>query len=305
MELRHLEQVLEICRAGGFSGAARRLRIAQPTLSKSIARLEASLSIKLFERDGGAARPTPYGSLVAERAEALLQGVAALAHDLEQLARGEEGRVRVSVGPASRLKPLPQFLREVARRLPLLRVETRQETGPGAIEALHDGLVDMAFGYSEHGARYADLIRKKLFEDRMVMAVRPGHPALELSRAGPHELLAWPCAVANVVPGMRRWLGDLDRRRQENLTAFVSDDYSLLAQRAADSEAIAMGPSFVFDAAVRAGELRLLSTTLELSYVCWMLTTAERWRTPLMKTLAEVARIATATPAEFGETPTT
>ena len=48
MELRHLEQILEICRAGGFSGAARKLQISQPTLSKSIARLEAQLSLKLF-----------------------------------------------------------------------------------------------------------------------------------------------------------------------------------------------------------------------------------------------------------------
>jgi len=85
MELRHLEQILEICRAGGFSGAARRLEISQPTLSKSIARLETQLSVKLFERNGGAARPTAYGAFVAQRAEALLQGVAALSRDLEQL----------------------------------------------------------------------------------------------------------------------------------------------------------------------------------------------------------------------------
>ena len=44
IELRHLEQVIEIVRSGGFSGAARRLQLTQPALSKSIARLESQLS---------------------------------------------------------------------------------------------------------------------------------------------------------------------------------------------------------------------------------------------------------------------
>src|SRR5688572_9095434 len=198
MELRHLEQILEICRAGGFSGAARKLSISQPTLSKSIARLEAQLSLKLFERANGAARPTAYGAFVAQRAEALLSGVAALSRDLEQLARGEEGRIRIAVGPASRLKPLPELLRRIAVRFPKLHVETVQETGPGVMTALQDSRVDIAFGYSEHAARYGDLIRKKLFEDQVIFAARSGHPALALKNAGPREVLRHPCALANV-----------------------------------------------------------------------------------------------------------
>jgi DNA-binding transcriptional LysR family regulator len=189
MELRHLEQILEICRAGGFSGAARKLQISQPTLSKSIARLESQLSLKLFERTNGAARPTAYGAFVAQRAEALLQGVASLTRDLEQLARGEEGRIRIAVGPATRVKPLPQLMRLVAVRFPKLQVETVQETGTGVLKALSEGRVDIAFGYSEHAARYGELIRKKLFEDTIVLAARRGHPALDLRGATPALLL--------------------------------------------------------------------------------------------------------------------
>lgn len=293
MELRHLEQILEICRAGGFSGAARKLQISQPTLSKSIARLEAQLSVKLFERNGGAARPTAYGVFVAQRAEALLQGVAALSRDLEQLARGEEGRIRIAVGPASRLKPLPELLRRIAIRFPRLHVETIQETGPGVMAALQDGRVDMAFGYSEHAARYGELIRKKMFEDAIVLAARPGHPALSLSNAGPRELLAWPFALPNVLPGIARWAGEMNREEAENLRAFVSDDYALIIQRAIDTDTIAMGASFLFEDDLRAGRLQLVSSTLDVPYACWMLTTAERWRSPLIKAMAELSRAAT------------
>jgi DNA-binding transcriptional LysR family regulator len=292
MELRHLEQILEICRAGGFSGAARKLQISQPTLSKSIARLEQQLSLKLFERAGGAARPTAYGAFVAQRAEALLTGVAALTRDLEQLARGEEGRIRIAVGPASRLKPLPELLRRIAVRFPKLHVETLQETGPGVMAALHEGRVDIAFGYSEHAARYGELIRKKMFEDAILLVARPGHPALALKDAGPRELLQYPFALPSVLPGVERWAGELSREEGENLRAFVSDDYGLVIQRALDTESIAMGASFLFADQLADGRLLPVSNTLDITYACWMLTTAERWRSPLIKAMAELSKAA-------------
>jgi DNA-binding transcriptional LysR family regulator len=292
MELRHLEQILEICRAGGFSGAARKLQISQPTLSKSIARLEAQLSLKLFERSNGAARPTAYGAFVAQRAETLLQGVAALSRDLEQLARGEEGRIRIAVGPASRLKPLPELMRRIAVRFPKLHVETIQETGPGVMKALHDGRVDIAFGYSEHAARYGELIRKKMFEDAIILVARPDHPALVLQDAGPRELLVHPFALPNVLPGVEAWAGETSREEAENLKAFISDDYSLIIQRALDSDAIAMGASFLFEQHLKDGRLKAVSSTLDVPYACWMLTTAERWRSPLIKAMAELSKAA-------------
>lgn len=290
MELRHLEQILEICRTGGFSGAARKLQISQPTLSKSIARLEAQLSLKLFERSNGAARPTTYGSFVAQRAEALLQGVASLSRDLEQLARGEQGRIRIAAGPATRLKPLPDLMRRLAVRFPKLHIETILETGPGVLTALNDGRVDVAFGYSEHAARYGELIRKKLFEDPIILVARPNHPLLAQADVGPAELLEYPVASPSVLPGVERWVGDLGREQQENLRAFISDDYSLIIQRALDTDVVALGPSFLFQDPLKAGRLAVVSCTLNLTYTCWMLTTAERWRSPLIRSVAELAK---------------
>lgn len=292
MEIRHLEQILEICRAGGFSGAARKLQVAQPTLSKSIARLEAQLGLTLFERTAGSARPTIYGAFVAQRAETLLQGVASLARDLEQMARGEEGRVRIAVGPASRLKPLPAFLRAVAARYPKLAIEAAQETGPNVLRALHEGRVDMAFGYAEHAAAYGDLIRKKLFEDPVVLAVRMGHPALELTQAGPRALLRYPFAQPSVLPGVSRWAGELDRAEAENLRGFMSDDYRLIIDHVLRSDAIGVGARFLFEAEFAAGRMAPLESTLDVTYACWWLTTAERWCAPLIKSLAELARLA-------------
>lgn len=290
MELRHLEQILEVCRAGGFSGAARKLRIAQPTLSKSIARLEAQLSLKLFERSSGAARPTAYGAFVAQRAEALLQGVTALTRDLEQLARGEEGRLRIAVGPTTRLKPLPELMRRVSERFPKLHVETTLDSGPGAIRAVHEGRADLAFGYSEHATQYADLIRKKLFEDPIIIAARIGHPALNLQQGTAQDLLDYPFALCSVPPGFERWMGEINRDQTDRLTAFVSDDYGLIIDRALRTDTLALGASFLFEQQIAAGRMARVSSTLDLTYACWMLTTAERWRSPIIKAVADLSK---------------
>ena len=70
----------------------------------------------------------------------------------------------------------------------------------------------------------------------------------------------------------------------------VSDDYGLIIQRAMDTDAIAVGASFLFKDALRTGRLVGVSSTLNLTYACWMLTTAERWQSPLIKSIAELAK---------------
>ena len=35
-----------------------------------------------------------------------------------------------------------------------------------------------------------------------------------------------------------------------------------------------------------------MSSTLDVPYACWMLTTAERWRSPLIKAMAELSKAA-------------
>lgn len=293
MTLRELEQILAVCREGGISGAARRLQIAQPTLSRSLARVEASLSLTLFERTGGgAARPTAYALLIAEHAEVMLREMAALEEQLQQLARGAESRIRVAVGPITQRKPLPGFLELLDARLPKLQVETCQLSGPDAVRALHRGDVDMAFGYSENAAAYPDLIRKKLFEDRIVLVARSGHPAHALRHADAQTLLEWPFALARVLPGVERWVGEVDAEARKNLTAFVSDDYRLIASKALRSDHIALGPSFIFETELAEGRLGAISSTLDLTYVCWMLTTARRSRSPTLKLLADLAQLA-------------
>lgn len=56
-----LQVFLRVVEEGSFSGAGRRLHLSPSTISKLIARMEARLGVRLFERVAGAIRLTQEG----------------------------------------------------------------------------------------------------------------------------------------------------------------------------------------------------------------------------------------------------
>lgn len=77
LNLRHLRAVGAIIGAGGMNVAARAVGLSQPALTQGIAKLEAQLETKLFERHPDGMTPTIEGRLVALRVEAASDHLAA------------------------------------------------------------------------------------------------------------------------------------------------------------------------------------------------------------------------------------
>lgn len=295
LDLRQLEAILEICRAGSLSGAARRLGVTQPSLSKSIARLEEQLGVRLFDRSGGAAQATEYGRLLAERGRRLLGSAAALRRELQQLASGSGGKLRIGVGPATRLKPLPQVVRELLARYPELQLETLHENGAEIMRGVDEGRYDLAFGYYENASPYGELMRIKLFEDRQVCVATPDHPIHQRQgELAPHELLDHPMASAGFTHEFRRWVGEMTPAERRRAYAFVSDDFGMIRQAAMEFDYVARGPRFVFEEDLARGHLLEAPTTWSAVYECWMVTTETQWQSPIVKAVAEIAKTACA-----------
>lgn len=292
MELKQLEHLVAVCSAGSFSGAAKRLGTSQPTLSKSIARLEKHLGLKLFDRGGGSARPTVYGHVAAEHAAMLLAGVARMSEQLEELARGETGSLRIGVGPATRVKLLPEVVRQVGKTFPDLQLEARYDDVQTLMRSLRMGSLDLVFCYFEAPDEQSDFIRVKICDDLRIAVVRPRHPALRQAPLTPEMLLKHPLASVGAVPSFRKWLGAMSAKAARNMNAFVSDDYALVKSRALESDFVALGPRFVFEHELRDGTLVELKLRVEIGYECWLLTTEANWRSPVVKKVADFARAA-------------
>src|ERR1700761_6458877 len=91
-----LRQFVAVAREEHMTRAAELLGIPQPTLSRSIARLEAELGIPLFTRPGRSVALTRHGRYLLDSAE---RAVATLRVSLEQLTgEADPLRGRVALG---------------------------------------------------------------------------------------------------------------------------------------------------------------------------------------------------------------
>lgn len=78
MELNHLKVFYEVAKLGRFTEAARRLGISQSALSRSVALLEESEGVKLFERSKKGVALTRVGEEVFAQCEKLFQTVSVI-----------------------------------------------------------------------------------------------------------------------------------------------------------------------------------------------------------------------------------
>jgi DNA-binding transcriptional LysR family regulator len=79
-----LRYFLAVAEAGNFSRAAKRVGVAQPTLSTGIAKLEAQLGARLFDRDKHSVALTPAGSRFLVRARRIAAEYDAAIQDVKQ-----------------------------------------------------------------------------------------------------------------------------------------------------------------------------------------------------------------------------
>ena len=68
LDIPRLIAFIAVCEEGSISAASRRLHIAQPALTVTMAKLESALGTKLLERDIRGVTPTPSGAELLARA---------------------------------------------------------------------------------------------------------------------------------------------------------------------------------------------------------------------------------------------
>ncbi|MCS0580045.1 LysR family transcriptional regulator [Massilia pinisoli] len=116
---------LGVLREGSLSGAARALGVAQPTVGRHVAALEAALGLVLFTRSQTGLLPTEAAHALRAHGEAMESTAAALERVASGLRDGAEaaGTVRISVSEVVGVEVMPAIVADLARRHPALKVE--------------------------------------------------------------------------------------------------------------------------------------------------------------------------------------
>src|SRR5688572_13876864 len=144
MELRHLRYFQAVAEDLSFSRAARRLRVAQPALSRAVKQLEAALGAAVLERTRHHVRLTPAGSVLLRETVLLLQQLEDSVRRVRRTAAGEEGELRLGyIGPPT--QPfLGRLLREYRRRYPRVTIHLEERTPERVWEMVARGRLSAA-----------------------------------------------------------------------------------------------------------------------------------------------------------------
>jgi DNA-binding transcriptional LysR family regulator len=192
MELRDLAYFLACLDEGHLTRAARRLHVAQPTLSHAIARLEAEAGERLLERPRRGrpkATATPAGKLLEQRARRAVSEVQAFTDDLSALRGVMHGQVRVGSMQTLNSTLVPQPLARFALDHPDVQVSLHTLAAEEIPAALSQGRIDVGLIAGAPAQVLGDLEARRLCSEELVAIVRHDD-ALAKRRKVPLKLLA-------------------------------------------------------------------------------------------------------------------
>lgn len=117
-----LKLFLAVAETGSLSAAARRLRLAQPTVSRRLAEMEASLGEALFVRGVEGAKVTAFGEGLLQPAKRMAEWAAEAERAAEQPSAAPSGVVKVTAPPGVAFDFVTPFAGWLAGELPEVRL---------------------------------------------------------------------------------------------------------------------------------------------------------------------------------------
>ena len=145
LRFHHLRYVLAAAECGGFRRAARRLGVQQSAVSRRIQELEDRLGARIFERGPGGVLLTPVGRDFVAGAFGAVTELDRVVDQVTDLARGEQGVLRLGILAPLGPGPLDDLLRRALAATPDLVLEACEGGVREHLDSLSRGRLDIAF----------------------------------------------------------------------------------------------------------------------------------------------------------------
>jgi DNA-binding transcriptional LysR family regulator len=149
MDLRQLRTFVAVAEQGTVSQAAAHLRVAQPALSRQIARLEAELGVRLFDRIRKRLVLTAEGERLLNECRSVVNAADSLGERARLLRRPDAGVLRVAATPQMIEGVFTAFLHRFAARFPDVEIKLSEAVGTEPFGALERGELHLVVSYMQ------------------------------------------------------------------------------------------------------------------------------------------------------------
>jgi LysR family transcriptional regulator, hca operon transcriptional activator len=187
MELRHLRYFIAVAEEGSFINAAeRRLRTAQPSLSRQIRDLELEVGIKLLERQARGVALTAAGRVFLYHARLALSQIETAGEAARRAEQPDKTVFVIGFLSGQEVLWLPEALRILREESPGTEISITSHSSPELAAGLMQGRVDVAILRRE--TQSTGLAFKFLVKEPLIVLMPATHRLAARKTVRPQEL---------------------------------------------------------------------------------------------------------------------
>lgn len=194
MDERRLRYFLAVVDEGSVTRAARRLHVAQPSLSQALRAFESELGVQLFHRVGRGLRLSTAGETLAGHARQILRAIDAARGAISGVLELRTGTLEIAALATLAVDPMSNLIGRFRALYPGVEVRVLEPESAEQVGAL------VRDGACELGAAHLPLSRSQLVAhslgEQELQFVLPPHTAAEERPLGARELARTPLVVS-------------------------------------------------------------------------------------------------------------
>jgi len=174
MEIHQLRYFVAVAEEGSFSRAAAKVRVAQPSLSQQIRKLEAEVGQPLFDRLPRSVVLTEAGHCLIDYARQILASIVEARRCVDELKGEVAGELAVGAIPTIAPYVLPGLVRKFQEHYPQVTLEIVEDVTEGITRRVEAGELDVALASTCQPS--STLRRESLGNEPLLALVPEGHP---------------------------------------------------------------------------------------------------------------------------------
>ena len=188
MEVHQLRYFVAVAQEGGFSLAAERVHVAQPSLSQQIRKLEGELGQPLFDRLARGVTLTEAGQKLLPFARRILTELGDAQRSVDECRQQVAGTVALGLIPTIAPYIIRPLLRACAAEHPAIDLHVHEDVTERLTRFLEHGELDLALVSTCRDA--SGLHRELWLREPLLLVVPPDHPETRKKRADLRTLRA-------------------------------------------------------------------------------------------------------------------
>ena len=191
--LQQMEALISIIEERTFSGAARKMSLTQPSLTKHIKNVEGILGARILNRQSRGITLTPEGKILYDYAKRILKLREEAKEKIQRVRENETGNIFISASTIPANYILPRVLSDFRKARPDIRFYMQNADSDEVIEMITGNRGEV--GFVGKDPRSSRLHAEALWKDRLVLAVPSNHPFVKEGSVTLSELSREPFIV--------------------------------------------------------------------------------------------------------------